>query len=297
MRLALFLIAVVVVAISTIHFVDLARLSYWAIDAQRAFQNQMAGAIRALKSGEVGAYATLCGAPAAYGFVHALGPGHGKYLIGGVGLGSSVPMSKLIGLATVSSLAQSVWAIVLVFGGFAIVKASAQQLTTMAEEYLAPISYLAIAGIGVVFIWRGLKTAWQVGLTRHDQHEHACEQHCNCAAHGPTPDQVNGVQSIREAIGLVISIAIRPCTGAIFLLVIAWQMELAMAGAVAVIAMGLGTATLTSIVAVSSVFARNLAVLSIGHHPRWGLIMPGVQMCSGIVIAAVSLSLLGIRLG
>ncbi|MEO9576139.1 MAG: hypothetical protein ABJ263_00220 [Tateyamaria sp.] len=91
------------------------------------------------------------------------------------------------------------------------------------------------------------------------------------------------------------SIAIRPCTGAIFLLVIAWQMGLAMAGAIAVVTMGLGTAALTSLVAVSSVVARNTAALSIENHRRWGFAMPGIQVFSGATIALVSLSLLGFR--
>ncbi|MEO9576138.1 MAG: hypothetical protein ABJ263_00215 [Tateyamaria sp.] len=152
MRVALFLIATVSVALFAINLVDLGRIALWAMEAQRGFQNQMAGAIRALKAGEVGAYAALLSATAAYGFVHALGPGHGKYLVGGVGLGTSVSARKLIGLATASSLAQSLWAIVLVFGGFSLVEVSARQLTVLAEEYLAPISYLAIAGVGLLLV-------------------------------------------------------------------------------------------------------------------------------------------------
>ena len=148
MRVALFLIATVAVTFFAVNLVDLSRIALWAIESQRGFQNQMAGAIRALKAGEVGAYTALLSATAAYGFVHALGPGHGKYLVGGVGIGTSVSVRKLVGLATVSSLAQSLWAIVLVFGGFSLVELSARQMTVMAEEYLAPISYLAIAGIG-----------------------------------------------------------------------------------------------------------------------------------------------------
>ncbi|MEQ3708167.1 MAG: hypothetical protein ABNH38_00175 [Tateyamaria sp.] len=335
MRVALFLIATVSVALFAINLVDLGRIALWAMEAQRGFQNQMAGAIRALKAGEVGAYAALLSATAAYGFVHALGPGHGKYLVGGVGLGTSVSARKLIGLATASSLAQSLWAIVLVFGGFSLVEVSARQLTVLAEEYLAPISYLAIAGVGLLLVWRGLKAVKRLDRLRQDQHQpqrvlpagefsfarqhalaHAdgitersiewadrsasagqipCDENCDCAAHGPTLDQVARVGSVRDALGLVLSIAIRPCTGAIFLLVIAWQMGLAMAGAIAVVTMGLGTAALTSLVAVSSVVARNTAALSIENHRRWGFVMPSIQVFSGATIALVSLSLLGFR--
>lgn len=336
MRVALFLIATVSVAFFAINLVDLSRIAHWAVEAQRGFQNQMAGAIRALKVGDVGAYTALMSATAAYGFVHALGPGHGKYLIGGVGLGTSVSVRKLVGLAAVSSLAQSLWAIVLVFGGFSLVEVSARQMTVMAEEYLAPISYLAIAGIGLLLVWRGIRSVQRLdrllqashqrqaalppgGFSFARQHVLAqeggfdepsirwadqytsadhkpCEESCDCAAHGPTLDQVAHVGSLRDALGLVLSIAIRPCTGAIFLLVIAWQMDLAMAGAFAVVTMGLGTAGLTSLVAISSVAARNIAALSIANSQRWGIVMPGIQVFSGAMIALISLGLLGFRL-
>lgn len=233
MRVALFLIAAVSVAFLTINLVDLSRIAHWAIEAQRGFQNQMASAIRALKTGDVGAYAALLSATAAYGFVHALGPGHGKYLVGGVG-----------------------------------------------QHALAHEGGLEKRSIE----WADRSTS---------AHQIPCEDDCECAAHGPTLDQVARVGSLRDALGLVLSIAIRPCTGAIFLLVIAWQMELATAGAIAVVTMGLGTAGLTSLVAISSVAARNVAAVSIANHQRWGVVMPGIQVFSGAMIAFISLGLLG----
>lgn len=336
MRVALFLIATVSLAFLAINLVDLSRIALWAIEQQRGFQKQMAGAIRALKSGDVGAYAALLSATAAYGFVHALGPGHGKYLVGGVGLGTSVSVRKLVGLATASSLAQSLWAILLVFGGFSLVEVSAGQLTTVAEEYLAPISYLAIAGVGLLLVWRGIKGVRRFDRLRHASRQrqavlpsggfsfarqhalvHAgdtrerniawsdrytsagpipCAENCDCAAHGPTLEEVARVGSLRDAFGLVFSIAIRPCTGAIFLLVIAWQMDLAMAGAIAVVTMGLGTAALTSLVAASSVAARSIAVFSTSTHQPWRFVLPGLQVFSGTTVVLISLAFLGARL-
>lgn len=336
MRVMLILIVALAAAVLTLGSIDLSRVAIWAVDAQRGFQNQMAGAIRALKSGDVYAYIALLSATAAYGFVHALGPGHGKYLVGGVGLGTSVSVGKLVGLATASSLTQSLWAIILVYAGFMFIEVSAGQMTALAEDYLAPMSYLAIAGVGVLLVWRGSRSlikahkplyqiahhqdrvppegfslakrhalTYQTGFalvetprlepsprpapTYHDEN-------CDCGAHGPTLDQAARVNSLREAMGLVLSIAIRPCTGAIFLLVIAWRMDLAIAGAVAVICMGLGTAALTSLVAISSVAARRVTALYTETHLQWRIVLPGIQVFSGAMIALISLSLLGFRL-
>ena len=59
----------------------------WAAQEQRGFQNAMAGSLRAIRGGDSFAVFTLCSATALYGFVHALGPGHGKVLLGGAALG------------------------------------------------------------------------------------------------------------------------------------------------------------------------------------------------------------------
>lgn len=328
----LVLIAALAAATLILGSIDLSRIAIWAIDAQRDFQNQMAGAIRGLKGGGRYAYSALLGAAAAYGFVHALGPGHGKYLVGGVGLGTSVSVRKLVGLASASSFAQSLWAIVLVYGGFSFIEVSAQQMTMLAEIYLAPLSYLAIASVGLLLAWRGLRALTRMGNRQPNPNlvpsggysfakQHALAhasgvtetanewvvpqgtsvltffaEDCDCGAHGPTPEQAAGVRSLRDATVLVLSIAIRPCTGAIFLLVIAWQMDLALAGALAVLATGFGTAALTSLVALSSATARSVAVFSAQTGRGWRLVMPGIQVFSGATIALISLGLLGFKL-
>lgn len=271
--------------------VDLGRVGAWAVDAQRGFQDQMALAVRALKSGEAGALATLLGATAAYGFVHALGPGHGKYLLGGVGVGTEISARRLVGLAILSSLAQSLWAVILVYGGFLLLEVSAHQVIGLAENVLAPASYLAIAGVGLLVAWRGLRTARRVDSKAH-AHSHA-DGECGCHAHGPTPDEVAQVVSARDAAALVLSIAIRPCTGAIFLLVIAWQMDLHLAGALAVLTMGLGTAALTSAVSVSGVAVRSAALASAKSLDSWRVAGPVLQVFAGVTITLLGLGLAG----
>lgn len=268
----------------------------WAVTQQRAFQNEMAAAVRAIRSGAPGGWAALLLAAGAYGVVHAAGPGHGKYLIGGVGLGSTVPASRMIALAVASSLAQAVWAVVLVYGGFALLQLSANHLTVIAERWLAPASYLAISVVGIIVMLRGLRiisrrNAKPADHAGHDHHGDGCGH-----AHGPDPEQVASLKTFREAAALVISIAIRPCTGAIFLLVIAWQLDIKAAGFAATIAMGLGTAILTSGVAVSSVALRGMAIFSGGRASVIGGAIPVLQIIAGILILWSSLALLSISI-
>lgn len=286
MRLILSALAVAA-AVWLVAWGDPQAILRWAIAEQRDFQNRMAGAIRAIQAGEGGAWAALLGAAGAYGFVHALGPGHGKIVIGGVGLGVNVGTGRLLSLAVISSLAQALWAILLVYGGFALFEVSARRLTALVEDMLAPAGYVAIAAIGAILFWRGAR-ALRLRVGAHDRHHAGC----GCAGHGPAPEDVARLASWREGAALVLSIAIRPCTGAVFLLVIAWQMDLHAAGAAAVLVMGLGTAALTGLVAVSATATRGLATISGAQDRRLGLAAPVVQIAAGGVIVWASLGLL-----
>lgn len=277
--------------------VDMSALASWAADAQRGYQNQMAATVRALKMGQPGAYFALLSATAAYGFVHALGPGHGKYLVGGVGLGTNISAARLLTLAVTSSLAQALWAIVLVYGGFLLLETSAQNLTRWTEDILAPASYLAISCVGILIMWRGARALRKSQFNQNTQvdSQHTHDASCGCGhAHGPSPEEMARVTSFRDALALIFSIAIRPCTGAVFLLVITWQMDIKAAGAMAVIVMGLGTSALTSIVALSSTTARHITALSSGSLKGVATIMPALQVFVGGLILIFSLGLLGL---
>ena len=289
--MALILAALVLFAVGSILFPG---VMDWAATQQRAFQNEMAAAVRAIRSGAPGGWAALLLAAGSYGVVHAAGPGHGKYLIGGVGLASIASAPRMIALAVASSLAQVLWAVVLVYGGFSLLQLSAKHLTVLAEQWLAPASYLAIAAVGIILAVRGLRIIMRRISNTPDPASHGHVSDGCGHTHGPDPEQVAALQTFREAAVLVASIAIRPCTGAIFLLVIAWQLDIKAAGFAAAVAMGLGTAILTSTVAISSVALRGMAMFSGGRAGAIGVAAPVLQIIAGVLILWFSVALLSI---
>ena len=271
----------------------------WAAMQQRELQNSMARSLRAVGSNEPAALVGLCAATAAYGVVHAIGPGHGKVLIGGAALATRATFRWLVGLTLLSSLAQAGTAIalvgLLVFG----LRIGARDAADLTEAWLAPLSAAAIGGIGAVLMLRGLRALKQVQMSAprdgsHD-HDHAA---CGCGhAHGPSVEAVRSLGAAREALAIVASIAIRPCTGALFVLVIAARFDAFAAGVLAVLTMALGTAATTLAVAAGGRLARVAAVFGQDAGSDHGLRLAAVlHLLGGGLILGLSLLFLGPRL-
>ncbi len=262
-----------------------------AAEAQRDVQNAMAGALRGLRAGEAGALATLWGLCFAYGFVHAAGPGHGKLVIGGYGAGTRVPARRLAGLALASSLAQAATAVVLVYAAVFVLGWGREQMTGVADEVLAPLSYALIAAVGLWLVWRGIRLL----RPKHDHdHRHDHDHHGDGAvcetcghAHGPTAEQAARVTSLRDALAVVGSIAIRPCTGALFLLILTWRFGIDWAGIIGAFIMGLGTASITVLVAFAAVGLRE-STLQLVNHEAVGRTLAWGQILAGGIVATLA---------
>lgn len=281
--------------------IDLSAVALWATEQQRAIQNAMAGDIRAIGAGNAAALLTLCGLTFAYGFVHAIGPGHGKILLGAAALSSRATLRRMAWLTLASSLAQSLTAIILVVGGVQLVSLTSAAAIDLTERYLAPLSYAAIGAIGLLLALRGARATWRALETMtapkppvhanagHDHHHHGA---CGCGhVHGPSPEQVSDLSNWKEAASLIASIAIRPCTGALFLLVIAWRFQILPAGILATLTMGLGTAAFNILVAGSGVGGKS--ILARFDQPGRGVafLSPMAQMAAGFIVVIVSLTM------
>jgi ABC-type nickel/cobalt efflux system permease component RcnA len=306
----------------------LAAVERLATEAQRQVQGALAGAIRALKGGQPGALAALLSLCLAYGFVHAAGPGHGKLLIGAYGMGSRVRLVPLAAIAILSSLAQAASAVALVYAGVWLLGWTRERMVGVAEDVMVPVSHAAIAGIGLWLVWRGWRAlprpaAQPVTRQAHDPdparhgHDHAghdhpghehtdqghtghghdhpndhAHDHAACGhRHGPTAEEIARVSSLRDAALLIGGIALRPCTGSLFLLILTWQMGIGAAGVLGAFAIGLGTASVTLVVAALSVWTREGALATL---PGSGLAraLPLAQIATGGLIALVALHLL-----
>lgn len=252
-------------------------LAHRAAQGQHAVQDAMARALRALRAGEPGARAALWGLCFGYGVLHAAGPGHGKLVVGGYGLGRRVAALKLAGLALASSLAQAATAVSLVLVGVLVLDASRERMQALADRGLMVLSAVMIGCVGAWLLWRGGRALARLigsaappsmaGAPFHDPinlgslgdwPQQAC---ATCGhAHGPSAAAAARVATPGEALAVIAAVAVRPCTGALFLLILTWRMGLLGAGMAGAFIMALGTACVTVAAALASVMLREGAL-------------------------------------
>ncbi|NBS02240.1 MAG: nickel transporter [Rhizobiales bacterium] len=228
-----------------------------------------------------------------YGVVHAAGPGHGKAVIAAYVLASRSALKRGIAMAMAAALLQALVAIALV-GVFSIMlNATAASLSSMAGQ-IERISFAAVALVGTWLLWR--KAGRLAGLTgsqtiqdsqdHHNDHHH--DENCGCGhSHAPVVPQEAGLRDMAMA---VVAAGIRPCSGAILVLVFALAQGLFGVGIAAALVMALGTALTTSALACLSVLARHTASRLTGGADS----LTGQRVITGLeVLAAAFVAWLG----
>jgi nickel/cobalt transporter (NicO) family protein len=125
---------------------------------------------------------------------------------------------------------------------------------------------------------------------RHDAHVH--DEHCG-HSHGPDPVELAGPGGWRRGLSAIFTVGIRPCSGAILVLVFALSQGLFWAGVTATFVMGLGTAITVATIAVMAVSAKDLARrLSAGREGGGALVMRGVEFAAAGLVLLLGAGLL-----
>ncbi|UGY19727.1 nickel/cobalt transporter [Bradyrhizobium septentrionale] len=139
------------------------------------------------------------------------------------------------------------------------------------------------------------------GHHHHDHHhghdhdhdaQHVHDEHCG-HSHGPTPAELAGPGGWRRGLGAILTVGIRPCSGAILVLVFALAQGLFWAGIAATFVMGLGTAITVAAIALVAVSARGLAErLSAARDGGGMVIMRGLEFAAAGLVLLFGLGLL-----
>jgi nickel/cobalt exporter len=138
----------------------------------------------------------------------------------------------------------------------------------------------------------------------HGHHDHGHDHHGHHHAPGEACDhivdarQLAGPFSWRKVMAVVFSVGIRPCTGAILVLVFAVTQGLFWAGVAATFAMALGTAITVAVLATLALGSRELALKLGGTSGAWAnAVWTTCTIGGAIVILLFGLILFGASLG
>jgi len=283
------------------------RVFAWVFDKQQSLQRTLAMSVKSLKTDPLGGALTLALLSFVYGVLHAVGPGHGKTIISSYVVAKEETVRRGVIISFIAAGLQALSAVLLV--GVLLIALGATGLQVNAwSNQLESISYAMIALVGLYLLAGQLRSVWRRwqhapvtvvaardahGLgdhhhhhTHHDHHHHhSREGHEHHEIHGRhdhhhhSPGdacdhmvdarQLAGPFSWRKVIPVVFSVGIRPCTGAILVLVFALTQGLFWAGVAATFAMALGTAITVAALATLALGSRELALKLGGTNSTW----------------------------
>ena len=269
------------------------RMVAWLMAQQRAFHQELTEALQTLShDGGAAAASALIAASFLYGVFHAAGPGHGKAVLTAYLLSNRESLRRGTLLAAAAALCQALSAMAIVYG-LVYLAGWLPRDANAAASWGERASFVLVLLLGTWLTWRAVCQVWRLMAARIaavGAHHHGA----GCGhSHAPDPDAVASAQGFRAAVVLVLSIGLRPCTGAVLVLIFAHAAGIAWAGIAAVFAMAAGTALAVATLAFVAVNLRSLATAAVAHRAGpWAAAGSLVGLAGGLVLIAIGLSLL-----
>ncbi|MFT3688860.1 nickel/cobalt transporter [Paenirhodobacter sp.] len=252
---------------------------------QREAQNALAGALRALRAGQPGAVTGFLALCFTHGFVHALGPGHGKAVIAAYAAASPASLRRLSALAALSSLAQAAVAVLLVYAVVWLFDGARERVEGLAGV-IEPLSLVLIAALGLMLAWRGARRLAGGRAHGHDHaHEHGHD--CGCG-HSHAPDPAAVTADWRTSAALILGVALRPCTSALFLLILTARLDLDLLGILGAFVMGLGTTAVTVSAGLIAALMRRGVFLALPEGRSLRPVLAVFELMFGVTIAVLA---------
>ncbi|WP_068717453.1 nickel/cobalt transporter [Vibrio tritonius] len=246
-----------------------------------------------------------------YGIFHSIGPGHGKLIVSSYLATNPAKINTALWITVISALVQALVAIAIVSVFLFVMHLTMHHVNQFVEQ-IFNVSYLGVLLIGAVIFYQGARYFWQRLAQRkqHGEHSHKHEQHhshshssqahhhqhsndgtCSCGhKHSASPQELNHASTLKEYAAIIASIGIRPCTGAILVLLFANLANVYWLGVASAILMAVGTAFTTSTIALLTVSGRKVVqhYLTANSQSSFPWVWPLVRIFCGLALIIVS---------
>lgn len=251
---------------------------------QSSFYRELTAALKGIAEQPAALWALL-GLSFGYGVFHAAGPGHGKAVISGYIVADNRSLKRGLALSFAAALLQALVAIGIVAVATLLLRTTAQQMNA-ATQVIEQGSFLLVALVGLLILWR--KAGSFVALGAGGAHDPANCDH----VHMPDAEAVSRLTGWREMAGVVLAAGLRPCAGALIVLVFAALQGVFWAGVAAALAMALGTALTTGALAAVAVFFKFAALrLAGGGSLRAARVIGGLELLAAAFVAVLGAAL------
>ncbi|HDG1708111.1 TPA: nickel/cobalt transporter [Kluyvera ascorbata] len=217
-----------------------------------------------------------------YGVLHAIGPGHGKFIVTTYLSTNKESLLAARVVPFIGSLMQGISAILFVFILAVGFNLASGDLST-SRWYVEKISAVMIGAFGLFVIYQTLKSLRPRKLaisSLKPLHQH--DEQCGCGNHGVGATLAESDWKTR--LGVILAIGARPCSGAIMILMFANALGIVSWGIAAVMTMALGTALSILGLSLAVRYARERTVAFFGGAGKHGWVMPAVKITGGVML-------------
>lgn len=232
-------------------------LAEWGFALQRGLNGEMRRQLVLMQDSGVSwePLAAIILAAFLYGIFHAIGPGHGKVVIGSWFASRRARITYGLAACALSALVQAASAIAAV-GLLAGALSLAPRDVLAQAAWLETGSYALITLMGVWMLVQALRGRQACGHDHHDHHQHG--PHCTHAHHAPD----------RSLWAMAAAVGFRPCSGAILVLLFTLANGLFWVGIVATLAMAVGVTITVSGIGLSALGLNRLLEGRFGTSPH-----------------------------
>ena len=225
------------------------------IEFQRQVNAGVAIHMRALETGNsFAAFFLGLGVAFLYGMIHALGPGHGKFVIMSYFMGREVYVLRGLVMAAQMAVVHVIAAVVIVWVADILLKTSLG-IGLADVPGIRAGSFLIIAGIGVYMLYQAVRGSGGHTHTHTHTHDHNHHHH----HHGHSHDHPHSASHATEGGLVALAVGMVPCPGAVLVMLYAIANDMIYPGFLLVAAMSAGIGLTIAILGVATILLRQFA--------------------------------------
>ena len=241
-----------------------ARATAFLVDFQRRANAEVSFHMNAIERGDdLVAFLLALAVAFAYGAVHALGPGHGKFVIASYFLAREARLMRGVVMAVQIAIVHVIAAVVIVWlADIVLERGFGLGLSDVPGVRAA--SFLIIVGIGVYMLYQAVRASLRA-RARGRGHGHAHDRchgrgHGHSHGHGHDHGHSHGLGSKAEGGLLALAAGMVPCPGAVLIMLYAVANDMIVPGSLLVASMSLGIGSSICVLGVGAILARRAAI-------------------------------------